>query len=399
MRGKAMKKARPLSGGILGPEESPPVRVLIVGPTPPPRNGMSVTTAILAPGLRRRGLNVSLLDTADRRGLRHMGQLDVGNVLGALRAGIAFIYLLMRFRPKVVYVPIAQNSLGFLRDAVFLLPSRLLRKNVVIHLHGCAFLPFYHSANPLLRWLIRVCLSNVRTAVVLGPSAERQFDSILPKNRIRIVANGVSDLQEMGAHHATEGRQGANHLVLYLSCLTLLKGFLDVLDAVPLLSDLPHVTFAFAGEYSREEAESAAAARLADHAIAGRVHVLGPVDGTLAADLLRSASVLVLPAIQVEGQPLCILEAFSTATPVITTRSGCIVDTVVDGYNGMFVEPRRPDDIAAAIRRIVCDPRAHALLSRGARDTYEAKHQAERWCADMAEILRDAAQSQVSTPV
>ena len=53
-------------------------------------------------------------------------------------------------------------------------------------------------------------------------------------------------------------------------------------------------------------------------------------------------------------------------TPVIATRSGGIVDAVQDGRTGLLVSENEPEEIAAAIRRLVRNPElAQRLAARG----------------------------------
>jgi hypothetical protein len=75
-----------------------------------------------------------------------------------------------------------------------------------------------------------------------------------------------------------------------------------------------------------------------------------------------------MPPTQIEGQPLTILEAFASGTPVVTTRKGCIVDTVIDGNTGLYVEPGDSQAIAEALRLLLVDEEQWTRLSAaGAR--------------------------------
>src|SRR5438105_3153080 len=94
--------------------------VLAVGLLPPPHNGMSTATEYLIEASQSWPFKVVLLDIADRRGLRNVGRLDVWNVVLAVRHALEYQRRLASLKPALVYVPIAQNMLGFLRDCVFL---------------------------------------------------------------------------------------------------------------------------------------------------------------------------------------------------------------------------------------------------------------------------------------
>ena len=363
----------------------------MTGPTPPPRNGMSVTTANLLAGLEGTGIELYLVDTADRRGLRNVGHFDAGNVVNALLHGGRFVVSLLRVDPDVVYVPVAQNSLGFLRDSLFLFAARLRRKRVVVHLHGCNFRAFYGAATMPVRWLVRASLREVACAVVLGNAARSQFEGLIDSSKVRIVENGVPDVPGEGRDMFEPRLSDGCGVVLFLSTLAVGKGFLDLLRAAPALDDLPGLRFVFAGEYRTLEAKIEAEQLIAENRLGDRVEVLGAVGAMQAQRLLERAGVLVLPVRQVEGQPLVILEAFRCGTPVVASPSGCIPDTVSDGRDGFLVASGRPDELAAAIRRLSTDALLWSKMAEAARRTYEERYTLERWGESMARVFREVA--------
>ena len=139
-------------------------RLLVVGPTPPPYNGMSVATQNVLE-LLERDFEIIHLDTADRRPLATVGRLDIRNILLAFRHALRFLLLAGSRRPEAVYVPIAQAPLGFLRDACFLVPARLLGLRTIVHLHGGHFARFHAGAPGPLRTLIRYSLGHATAAI------------------------------------------------------------------------------------------------------------------------------------------------------------------------------------------------------------------------------------------
>jgi len=88
------------------------------------------------------------------------------------------------------------------------------------------------------------------------------------------------------------------------------------------------------------------------------------------AEALDAASVLVLPS-RSEGMGRVVIEAFLRGRPVIGTAVGGIRDLVVDGENGLLVDPS-PDAIAAALVRVLGDRGELERLAAGARGAGEA---------------------------
>lgn len=100
--------------------------VLIVGPTPPPAHGISVLTELLLQSGLKESFEVVHLDTADRRTLDNVGRFEIRNIALALYHGARFQWLLLSKQPALVYMPVSESRLGFVRDSLFLCPAGCL---------------------------------------------------------------------------------------------------------------------------------------------------------------------------------------------------------------------------------------------------------------------------------
>lgn len=363
--------------------------VVVVGPSPPPINGMSVATEYVCGMLGRGAYRVVHLDTADRRGLGNVGKLDFGNVVLALRHGARFARLLLANRGAIVYVPIAQNTMGFLRDCLFLLPSRLLRRRTVIHLHGSAFAEFYKTSSRVMRALVRLALAKVARAIVLGESTAGIFDGILPRDRIRVVPNGIEDLFA-GRELGKLGTSDQPFTVLYLSALTEGKGFLDLLDAAALLGEPGgSVKIKLAGELVSQSARRRSVefvARLPSHV---EVEFLGPVGLEDKVALLQAADVFVFPPRQAEGLPYSILEAMCAGLPVVTTDSGCIAEVIRDGQEGFVLQRGRVDLLADALERLRMNRELRLQMGQRARERWRREYSIGEWEERMLAVFSE----------
>lgn len=83
---------------------------------------------------------------------------------------------------------------------------------------------------------------------------------------------------------------------------------------------------------------------------------LGEVSRSQLAEEYLSADCFCLPSVQ-EGFGIVFLEAMAAGKPVVACRAAAIPEVVPDGEAGVLVRPRNPDDLAAAIERILADPR------------------------------------------
>ena len=79
------------------------------------------------------------------------------------------------------------------------------------------------------------------------------------------------------------------------------------------------------------------------------------------ADLFLNASV-------VDNQPMSILEAFASGTPVVTTGAGGIPALVSHEQTGLLVPENDPESMAQAVARLIDDPALGQRLARQARE-------------------------------
>lgn len=361
-------------------------KILAVGPTPPPLNGMSVATGYLMQTRAADRLGIRLIDTADRRGLGNVGKLDFGNIALAFIHGARFWTALLTVWPTVVYVPIAQNTLGFLRDSLFLIPARLTGRRVVIHVHGGHFGDFYSSAGAIMRLLVRFCLSRAVAVVVLGECLRGMLDDVVSADRVHVVPNGI-DIPQCDDTSPDAG------FVLWLSKMDATKGYVDVLEAVPAVLDaVPDARFVFAGEWLFAADERRARDFVESRGIADHVTFAGPVAGDPKDALLSSAAVFALPTrYRYEGQPYAILEAMSRGVPVVTSPAGCIAETVIEGETGLFVPAGDVASISTAIISLLTDRPLRRSMGDSGRNRFLMEYTSAKWDDRMSDILESAA--------
>lgn len=368
---------------------------LIVGPSPPPYNGMSIANEFLLSALRDT-VSVVHLDTADRRGLANVGKLEMMNVALAGVHGFRLVRLLLSRRPQIVYVPIAQAWLPFLRDCLFLIPARIARRRVIIHLHGGYFQRFYQQTSKAMRAMIRYALGDARAAIVLWEGGRGLFDGIVPKEIIRVVPNGIPDYFE----NETARRDDCpDPQLLYLGLLCATKGVLDLLRALDAVKDdYPGSRAIFAGEWASREEKLAAHRIIEDRGLESSVEFKGPVGLKQKLELLRAADMFVFPSsYPFEGHPYTILEAMAAGLPVISTTIGSIPDTVQDGISGFLVEPGDVGGLVDRMGRLLRDGSLRKRMGAEARKRFLHEYTFDRYAtrirAVFAEVLGPGGQS------
>ncbi len=82
-----------------------------------------------------------------------------------------------------------------------------------------------------------------------------------------------------------------------------------------------------------------------------------------------------------EGLPIALLEAMASSKAVLCTRVGGIPDVVIDGDNGLLVEPRDVPQFAKRLDDLLQDPALRTRLGQRARETVIARFDVSRTAA------------------
>lgn len=219
---------------------------------------------------------------------------------------------------------------------------------LVLTVHG-ADVNVTLARSPALRKLVvQTCNASDTTITVSTRLATELEEAGVRPGLLEVVPNGI-DPDEMG-QVTPAGELAAGRWVLAAGNLVNSKGYDDLIRAVSLLAPAyEDVRVAIVGsgpERGRLE-------RLArELRLKERVHFYGKQPPDRLHRLMAAADVFVLPSWR-EGFGIVYLEAMALGRPVIGCRGQGISDVIEDGVNGLLVEPRHPDGLAAAIRKVL----------------------------------------------
>jgi glycosyltransferase involved in cell wall biosynthesis len=155
------------------------------------------------------------------------------------------------------------------------------------------------------------------------------------------------------------------------------KGFEYLIDAVPALRarhPAVQVVIAGGGDLEAELKARAAAAGVADP-----VRFPGVLAHASVGTALAAADVAVVPSVRddagnVDGLPNVVMEALASGTPLVATPAGGIGAVVTHEDNGLLVAERDAVGLAAAIDRLIGEPRLGTRLGARARNRVQAEH-------------------------
>ena len=304
--------------------------------------------------------------TAHADGFTSLGMPLAGGRLRALCAGVPALMrlcrLVRRLRPTIVHAFLFR---GYLLGRV---AGWLCRVPVVISA--------VRVLEPPCWW--RCALDRVTmplTDSVTAVSGAIRDDLVarlhVPAAKVVTIPNGIDLAQWPAARSAGDPRQ-----LVVVGRLSAQKGHMILLQALPQVARrFADVRVMLYGEGPEEERLRSAARRLG----VSRLVVFAGVTEEVAQGI-ASSSALVLPSLW-EGFPNAVLEAMACARPVVATRLPGMAELIQDGRTGLLVPPGDAGALAAALIRVLADPREAAAMGRRGRQRAAA-------CFDIAETVR-----------
>lgn len=322
------------------------MKILIIGPIPPPINGCSYANFILSKNLVQSGYKYDTINTSTKTLSSNQGSTF------SLKKVFLFLSIYGQifkiFSSKIIYFTPGQTFFGVVKYAPFILLSIILRKPYVIHIHGNYLGTQFKELKGLKKYIFKYLIHNAAAGIVLSELLKSNFDGLLEISKVFVVENFVEDGIYNSIINLNKPKDKLR--LVYLSNLMKEKGVLELLDALIILNEKNidfEVVLAGKIEDDIEEDVNGKFLKLND-----RVKYLGVIEGNLKYNALKESNVFILPTYyKMEGQPISILEALATGNIIITTAHGGIPD-IISHENGFFVKPRSVPSLVEYLEEI-----------------------------------------------
>jgi len=183
--------------------------------------------------------------------------------------------------------------------------------------------------------------------------AEAGFD----EKKIRIVPLGVKkvDVKDEEIELLLEKNSLSKPFVLWVGTIEPRKNLPTLVSAMRQIPEVPLVLVGPKGWESNLQ-------RIIEP-ISDRVKIIGEVDEHTKHVWYKAATVFCFPSLM-EGYGLPVLEAMSHGTPVVTSSTTATAEVVHD--TGLLIDPRSPDEITKAIKKLLEAPKSASELAKKA---------------------------------
>jgi D-inositol-3-phosphate glycosyltransferase len=194
------------------------------------------------------------------------------------------------------------------------------------------------------------------------------------ERRMHTVPCGV-DLDLFSPRDAREARaklglpQG-RAVLLWVGRLEKLKGVDILVDALAELDECNALLLIVGGDERAEKLKDELRAQARAAGVEHNIVFTGPVAHDLLPDYYAAADVCVVPSYY-ESFGLVAVEAMACGTPVVASRVGGLVSTVIDGVTGYLIPWRCPGPFAEKLEVLLHNPELRANFSRTARQSVE----------------------------
>jgi glycosyltransferase involved in cell wall biosynthesis len=256
-----------------------------------------------------------------------------------------------------------------------------------------------HVLFPLSR-LHTWTLSHVARIIAVSRAVARTLEAqrIFPSQKISIIPNGIDTARfevaarsfDREAFRRSLGLGAGRVLVGTIGELNRLKGHEEFLRAARLLAGrFPATDFIIAGEDRSRTGEHRASVEklIVQFGLQTRVHLTGWLDDVApllgALDLFVSAS-------RTESFGLAMVEAMASGTPVVATATEGAREIVEDGASGLIVPIGDVEALAAAIARMLEDPRERARMGTRAGVAARERFSLEQMVKATENLYREA---------
>jgi glycosyltransferase involved in cell wall biosynthesis len=345
--------------------ETMPLRVLVVGQTPPPYGGQAAMVQLLLEA-HFRGIQLFHVRMNFSQELDTAGKFRIAKLWELIRVVLCIYRERICHRPEVLYYPPSGPRLfPMIRDIFILGSTRWLFRATVFHFHASGISTYSRQLPAALRMLFQLAFRKPDLAIRISRRAPAEGVQLQSKREV-IVPNGIPDSCGSLVKRA-EDKQGPIR-ILFVGLLSEDKGVLVAVQAVHcLLMAGANLELTCLGRWESSEFRGRVLSSI-DAKYQERFRFPGVIAGEQKWSYYRQANIFVFPSFfHSETFPVVLLEAMCFSLPVITTAWRGIPDVVEEGRSAILCVPKNMESCRKAIEKLVASPDVCEIMGKQGR--------------------------------
>jgi len=334
------------------------MRIMLIGPLPPPLGGTTVSfDQLVKELLSLESVFIEVIDTS-----RERSNSFISNILTVLNVTFK---LLMEIK-KVDVVTFHASFAGTVYYGPFLyLISKMFKKPFILREFGGDFDIAYQNSSLMKKISVRL-LFGADCILLQTQSLIRFFEKKIPDRVCRWFPNSR---RLVASDSLNKNSVDSAKNFIYVGQVKPTKGIREIIAAANSLPDHKFNVDIY-GPLMDGITEQ-------DFGNSEKVKYRGILQNNKIISTIMKYDVLLLPTYHYgEGYPGVILEAYSAGVPVIATEWLSIPEIVEDGVSGLLIPPKDVDALASAMKSLLISSEKIQFLRIG------AKKQAQRFSSD-----------------
>jgi glycosyltransferase involved in cell wall biosynthesis len=313
----------------------------------PPYHGVTIMGDFVFNTLKKNKFDISYLNISLSSKVENEGKSMLLNSIKLFIIIIKYIYKIIFFNPKYIYITPTISDKGFYRDFFILELTRFLnlvfyKKNeICLHIH----MRPYNVSKFQNEYLFKLFFRNTKV-ILLSNALLHDFDKdVFKDTQVFILHNVILPITNAENIQNSLDKFPNNYLLLtnqsiiitYLGHLIETKGYRRALNiARSIIQKNNKIIFYFFGEFGSKLDENYFFQFITDNELQNQVFYRGACNRNNIWNGFCNSHIMIFPSYS-EAYPLTILESMSVGIPVVATNTGAVKEIIGD-FSGLAID-------------------------------------------------------------
>jgi len=297
-------------------------------------------------------LNISLSPSSKKIGI-----FDVNKLLLYSRILFQLCFMLIVYRPNLIYFAPTISGLGFYKDLFCVILIKIFKKHntpLIYHLHNRSILGLIKKKS--LNFHLYTFFFKKTKVIVLSKIFIDDVSTFVNLKDIYVLPNCVND--NFSFSKKDQDFTFKQNIITFgfLSNLIKSKGILDLLDAARIIKMKGFNFNLLIGGSEVDLNYVDLSQHIKNYNLENNVKLLGPIYNSEKVNFFQKIDFFVFPTYyHMECMPLVLIEAASYSLPIISTNIAAISD-IVTTENGFLINPRDVNLLSNQIIQLLTNP-------------------------------------------